>query len=1221
MNKISFVATLVCLFSFLFYFENGKHYLIQAFTVLAASIFTLFSINTIVLYVYLKYLVSPSRQQDTFKPPKFTHRSILPRLLKLRQLETTCETEPITDDLAIASALNELMQHIIRDFIQSWFQKIAHDNSFAVSVDRVLRSALVQISQRLEHTDLLPFIVSRLLPRMASHMSNFRVAEIALRGKYLERSVTQSDELDLLLATHFRQGKLHAALTTGAVSTKPTEIAYLRQWLDRVLPLVLDKRDIESGPVLVVIREIVACSVLQPVLEMLADPDFWNQTIESYLGQAIIEQEMVQRLREVLNRHASQDLGIEDEEVISFLGKSRPSEFPQEEMMSGKSQLSSEFLQEEMMGDNKTGKDIGRRKFQEFLSIIQEEKNLLDLKRLRNDIDTELGMKKTLIVDRDPEEVVDGVRVQALMMYINNMEIAKKRVDKRIAGLSGEAFNFKKSTTQLFTRNKKNVSTHAQHGYSLQDILTNTSGLSYFMEFMDRRKDMVKLQFWLMVEGFKNTIDDPKTFLDDVKMVYETYFNDTAPHKVQLSDALLTDLKSAIDANTLIDINDLKQKLYRIQQHVFWQIEKEHFPHFKRSDLYFKFLSTSTTKEDVISPSRRSLDESTLYREEFKTGSDSELEDYKRGHHRALSDTHPSGFLSFSNVLGSNRWSTGNFEPSINSTEEEEEGEEEGEEEEEVPSRKNKMIRSNTLDALQAELRSIVGEPTPKSSVLLLHSKNVKSSTALPVQQIYTLPSWTSSGGTSSILQIEHDNLEPVKAPKEEPKEELNIHYAPPGDLMLETKVEQLAKEIERLIAQQDMVDALIEKAEAQGRQEELRILKKSKTTFRQELQQIEYQKSQYELQESENTLSSRSQVNITNATIGSDGQGDFALYVIEIQQLGYDGHFVSGWIVARRYSEFFALHQKLKKTFASVVKSIEFPAKWPLLKLQKPFLEARRVSLERYLKRLLDNPEIRKSQELRAFLSQQNIFVPGPMDTPSVQNLQKSMEHQRIPKKHGFMSQIYKTVAANIDDILVAPSILDMITQRLSEQVTDFSETSTPSSARSVNSKIDSALNSSTMSLPDIKPEARLTEPLCDLFIEMFELKDKTNWLRRQAIVILIQQILEGTIERKLKEIVSYLSSSPMIVFYVNKITRSLWPEGQLVFKEPRKLEEKQQTKEEANRNLSRWLPDLLGNMVGRQNARKGARRLFTVLQNKRLNQDLVYGIVDEFISQSLIF
>lgn len=41
----------------------------------------------------------------------------------------------------------------------------------------------------------------------------------------------------------------------------------------------------------------------------------------------------------------------------------------------------------------------------------------------------------------------------------------------------------------------------------------------------------------------------------------------------------------------------------------------------------------------------------------------------------------------------------------------------------------------------------------------------------------------------------------------------------------------------------------------------------------------------------------------------------------------------------------------------------------------------------------------------------------------------------------------------------------------------------------------------------------------------------------------------------------------------------------------------------------------DLLGNMVGRQNARKGARRLFTVLQNKRLNQDLAYVLLDELI------
>jgi sorting nexin-25 len=39
-------------------------------------------------------------------------------------------------------------------------------------------------------------------------------------------------------------------------------------------------------------------------------------------------------------------------------------------------------------------------------------------------------------------------------------------------------------------------------------------------------------------------------------------------------------------------------------------------------------------------------------------------------------------------------------------------------------------------------------------------------------------------------------------------------------------------------------------------------------------------------------------------------------------------------------------------------------------------------------------------------------------------------------------------------------------------------------------------------------------TTPICDLFIELFDLKEN-NWLRRQAIVVILQQFLGGTIER----------------------------------------------------------------------------------------------------------
>jgi sorting nexin-25 len=495
----------------------------------------------------------------------------------------------------------------------------------------------------------------------------------------------------------------------------------------------------------------------------------------------------------------------------------------------------------------------------------------------------------------------------------------------------------------------------------------------------------------------------------------------------------------------------------------------------------------------------------------------------------------------------------------------------------------------------------------------LCGTKGVKSTTAVPVQNAYPLPSWTSSGGTNAISEIEHDSFESVLPSNKSNSSSINnstispnimvnkpstlesqstiedennntinnVHFAPPGDLMLAAKVQQLSEKVEKLTAQEDIVDALIIKAESQQRLEELRILKKSKTMFRQELQQIQYQKSQYELQESENVLMpQRSQVTITSATIGSDKHGDFALYVIEIQQLGMDGNYASGWIVARRYSEFFALHQKLKEQFPTV-RLMEFPSKWPssFLKLQKSFVETRRLSLERYLRKLVEDKEICKSQTFRSFLSQQNIFVPDPdtewpfagslfgntngaalqtsssssslhsLTSPSIQNLQKSIAAvstednnflQKKPSK-GFMRHIYKTVAAGIDDILIGPSMLDLITQRLGEQVMEFSiedNTSTSSAhSKDVSSHVDYTTNANTtttittttttttttataniLELPDaLKAEGitRFTEPLCDLFIEMFELKDKTNWLRRQAVVIILQQILGGTIER----------------------------------------------------------------------------------------------------------
>ena len=140
-------------------------------------------------------------------------------------------------------------------------------------------------------------------------------------------------------------------------------------------------------------------------------------------------------------------------------------------------------------------------------------------------------------------------------------------------------------------------------------------------------------------------------------------------------------------------------------------------------------------------------------------------------------------------------------------------------------------------------------------------------------------------------------------------------------------------------------------------------------------------------------------------------------------------------------------------------------------------------------------------------------------------------------------MKHIYKAVADGIDDIFTGPSMLDVITQRLGEQVTKFSEegdVDLGAEPESVSDSMTAAVVAAaqavhTSAYPGVVLEgtkpvehdraARFTEPLCDLFIEVFELKEKNNWLRRQAVQIILEQIFGGAIER-------YISFLPLAQF-----------------------------------------------------------------------------------------
>jgi sorting nexin-25 len=184
----------------------------------------------------------------------------------------------------ISQALDGLLALALRDFITSWYKNITKSPAFSNEVDKNIRFALGNIRDRLLKEDLVNIAVSRFVPIFTAHLRDFDQAERTVRGSRLNRSVTESEELDLAIAAKYRDGKLHTAAAVAYSDPKLVQQEHLRKILVRVLPEILPENVIGSRAVSVLIKEIVSCAALFPVMQLLSDPDTWNQISTLHLA-------------------------------------------------------------------------------------------------------------------------------------------------------------------------------------------------------------------------------------------------------------------------------------------------------------------------------------------------------------------------------------------------------------------------------------------------------------------------------------------------------------------------------------------------------------------------------------------------------------------------------------------------------------------------------------------------------------------------------------------------------------------------------------------------------------------------------------------------------------------------------------------------------------------------------------------------------------------------
>ncbi|KAH9206844.1 PXA domain-containing protein [Leptodontidium sp. 2 PMI_412] len=1150
------------------------------------------------------------------------------------------QKQPLYPESAtVCGALDGLLELIIRDFVKSWYSNISKNPAFTNEVDKTIRLALVCLRDELLAVDITEVVTTRFVPIMTAHFKDFYDAERAIRGKHLNRSVTESEELDLAIAAKYKDGKLHPAASLAYSDTKLVQQDYLRKLTKVLLPRLLPEPVIGSRAVGVLINELVACAVLSPVMQMLSDPDTWNQVMEGYGRSMLQDRSTVRKLRAALDEHAS-----------PAPRSKRATPFPR---------LSP--------GDHE-------RRFEKFIRAIRKVNNLSDARRFRSEVSSQLK-RDALQEGMDP-------------VYLRRLDIGKKILDQRVHQLAagGERQHMPLSSAINGTQVSK------LENASLVDLLHDPSGLSYFMEYMDRQKLMPMVQFWIVVDGFRNPLEDDVAEDDEIPTTIAPWTEADRNDLAQINEAYLSKPELKVPEASKRFVQDFlkagkdaspqqyflaRRAILRAQTSALELMQDKHFRNFKKSDLFYKCLTSQEAMKNLAPPASpvapSKLDSMQKPNLPTRSASAQALQTKPAPLHRISAKLVPKRAdlrRQAASSVDLHAARDGN-DPMTSSRGSMDEGSSPLFDDEDFDSEAmvnsvhsldqdadNNVPDNNVVQAMEAALndimedkpdvddlrKSLFGDDYPLESPnpSLMSPGNASTRSSIDHKRVDLFgdkidradkadlfgekfskseraekPSIASLGlvNTSSRIGVfTDDDLFPdeekfISDEHEDPEDERDkddddeVHEAAPGDLGLAEAITALTTDIDRLVAQDGVVDSLTRKAELTNNTAELRILKKSKASLQREIRRKELQRQQYVIQESDNSLYGRSTIKIKSIMVGKEDDGrEYALYVVEVQRKAGEQMPAATWTITRRYSEFHDLHQRLRMKYPSV-RNLDFPRRRMVMKLQSDFLHKRRVALEKYLHEILLLPDVCRSRDLRAFLSQSVI-------APSVDGAYDGEDKKDI------MTRFYNSVTDGMEDILGNIPVLDQISvagQNLLSAATSQLITMPNTISEDPITVAEAEAELNAFEDRELEP---FVKPICDIFLEVFELNRGNNWLRGRAVVVVLHQLLGGTIERKVRENVKSFVSEEAIIKYVTLLKDSMWPGGQQKKDgKPRTPLEKSKSRTEASLMLATLVPDLAASVVGRVNAQAASRRIFATFNNPRLNAHLAFTMLDEIV------
>jgi len=167
--------------------------------------------------------------------------------------------------IEVDKALENFVERLLNEYVYLWYREISYDEDFVQEIRQVLRHAIAILCKRLCRVDLTDLIIKRVIPIGLCHVDALIHAENFIKSEKNTRKLN----MELRDAyVDYLGPRIHPAALN-----RVKELEYVQSVVASLVPYLLPPRYLSSKTMTDLINDILFGAVLQPVLDLIGNPD------------------------------------------------------------------------------------------------------------------------------------------------------------------------------------------------------------------------------------------------------------------------------------------------------------------------------------------------------------------------------------------------------------------------------------------------------------------------------------------------------------------------------------------------------------------------------------------------------------------------------------------------------------------------------------------------------------------------------------------------------------------------------------------------------------------------------------------------------------------------------------------------------------------------------------------------------------------------------------